>query len=169
MNQNDIPIESLCLWAHLALIMSLTSMKMLTNMTHMQYIQDNAMLKPSWKFGESKWNPCWGIVLMSSSGTNYVPRAWRYWPIWLIYNLIWDNAMLKPSWKFGEWKWNPCWVIVLTSSSGTNHVPNKHEDVDQYDSYAIPSKIMPYQSYPKSFTHKMKSLLSYHVNELIWH
>ena len=32
------------------------------------------MLKLSWKFGESKWNPCWVIVLMSSPGTNYVPN-----------------------------------------------------------------------------------------------
>ena len=32
---------------------------------------------------------------------------------------------------------------MLTSSSGTNYVPNKHEDVDKYDSYAIPLKIMP--------------------------
>ena len=30
------------------------------------------MLKLSCKFGESKWNPCWLIVLTSSSGTNYV-------------------------------------------------------------------------------------------------
>ena len=51
--------------------------------------------------------------------------------------------MLKLSLKFGESKWYPYWVIVLTSSSGTNYVPNEHEDVDQYDSYAIPSKIMP--------------------------
>ena len=36
------------------------------------------------------------------------------------------------------------------SSSDTNYVPNEHEDVDQYYSYAIPSKIMPYQSYPES-------------------
>ena len=35
------------------------------------------------------------------------------------------------------------------SSSSTNHVSNKHEDADQYSSFAIPSKIMPYQSYPK--------------------
>ena len=27
---------------------------------------------------------------------------------------------------------------MLTSSSGTNYVLNGHEDVDQYDSYAIP-------------------------------
>ena len=32
------------------------------------------MLKVSWKFGESKWNPYWVIVLTSSSGTNYVPN-----------------------------------------------------------------------------------------------
>ena len=31
------------------------------------------MLKLTWKFGESKWNPYyWGIVLTSSSDTNYV-------------------------------------------------------------------------------------------------
>ena len=27
---------------------------------------------PVYKFGESKWNPCWLIMLTSSSGTNYV-------------------------------------------------------------------------------------------------
>ena len=32
------------------------------------------MLKLSWTFGESKWNPYWVIVLTSSSGTNYVPN-----------------------------------------------------------------------------------------------
>ena len=37
-------------------------------------IQDNAMFKLSWKFGESQWNPCWVIVLTNSSGTNYVPN-----------------------------------------------------------------------------------------------
>ena len=35
------------------------------------------------------------------------------------------------------------WVIMLISSSGTNHVRNKHEDVDHYDPYALPYKIMP--------------------------
>ena len=39
-------------------------------------------------------------------------------------------------------------------SSDTNHVPNEHEDADQYDSYAVPSKIMPYQSYPKSLVNQ---------------
>ena len=32
------------------------------------------MLKLSWKFGGSKWNPYWVIVLTSSSGTYYVPN-----------------------------------------------------------------------------------------------
>ena len=36
-NQNEIPIDLLCLRAHLALIMSLISMKMLTNIAHLQY------------------------------------------------------------------------------------------------------------------------------------
>ena len=35
------------------------------------YTLYNAMLKLSWKFGESKWNPCWLIVLLSSIGTNH--------------------------------------------------------------------------------------------------
>ena len=40
------------------------------------------------------------------------------------------------------------------SSSATNYVPNKHEDADQYDSYAIPYKMMSYQSYPKSLVNQ---------------
>ena len=43
---------------------------------------------------------------------------------------------------------------MLTSSSGTNYVPNEHEDVDQYDSYAIPSKIMPCLSHPESLVNE---------------
>ena len=40
------------------------------------------------------------------------------------------------------------------SSSDTNYVHNYHEDADQYDSYAVPSKIMPYQSDPKSLVNQ---------------
>ena len=40
--------------------------------------------------------------------------------------------------------------MVLTSSSGTNYVPNEHEDIDQYGSFTIPSKGMPYYSHPAS-------------------
>ena len=56
---------------------------------------------------------------------------------------------------------------------GTNYVPNEHEDVDQYDSFALPSDLMLYQSHPESLVNQneilMKSLLSYRINELIWH
>ena len=37
-------------------------------------IEDNAILKPPCKFGESNWNPYWVIMLTSSSGTNHVPN-----------------------------------------------------------------------------------------------
>ena len=50
--------------------------------------------------------------------------------------------MLQLSHKFGQSEWNPYRLIALTSSSSSNYVPND-EDVDQYDPYAIPSKIMP--------------------------
>ena len=60
------------------------------------------MLKLSSKFGESKWNPCWLIVLTSSTGTSYgLNEHEEFLPIWLIYNTIQDNAMLKPPSKFG--------------------------------------------------------------------
>ena len=36
------------------------------------------------------------------------------------------------------------------SSSAINHVPNEHEDIDQYGSFTLPSKIMPRESYPES-------------------
>ena len=80
---------------------------------------------------------------MSSSGANYVPNEHEdVDQLWPIYNTIRDNVMLKLSRKFGESKWNPCWLIALTSSTGTNYVPDKHEDFDQYDSFAIPSEMI---------------------------
>ena len=36
-NQNEIPVDLLCQRAQLALIMALTSMKILTNMAHLKY------------------------------------------------------------------------------------------------------------------------------------
>ena len=45
------------------------------------------------------------------------------------------------------------------SSSDTNYVPIEHEDADQYDSYAIPSKIMPYQSYHKILVNQKEILI----------
>ena len=40
------------------------------------------------------------------------------------------------------------------SSSDTTYVPNEHEDADQYDSYTVSSKIMPYRSYPESLVNQ---------------
>ena len=43
---------------------------------------------------------------------------------------------------------------MLTSSSVTHYVPNEHEDIDQYGSFTIPSKIMPCESYPESLVNQ---------------
>ena len=67
--------------------------------------------------------------------------------------------MLKLSCKFGELKWNPCWLIVLTSSTGTNYGLNEQEDLHQYGSFTIPSKIMPYQSHPASLDDLLDKLI----------
>ena len=67
--------------------------------------------------------------------------------------------MLKLSWKFGESKWNPYWVIMVTSSSGTNYVPNEHEDVNQYGSFAMPSKMALCYSYPVSLVNQNELLI----------
>ena len=41
----------------------------------------------------------------------------------------------------------------------SNYVPNEHEDVDQYGSFAIPSKIMLYQSHPESLVKQNEILI----------
>ena len=110
--------------------MSLMSMKVLTNMTHMQY--------------RLSYRPCW------SYPESLVSQNEIHDDIWLICNTIWDNAMLQASFKFGEPKRNHYWGIMLMKSTGINYVPNEYEDVDQYGSIAIPSEIMPHQSYPES-------------------
>ena len=48
---------------------------------------------------------------------------------------------------------------MLTSSSGTNNVPNKHEGVDQYGSFALPSDLMLYQSHPESLVNQNEILI----------
>ena len=69
-------------------------------------------------------------------------------------NNIKDDAMLKLSCKFDVSKWNPYWLSTIMNSTGTNYVIKEHEDVDWYDSFVIPSKIMPYQSYPESLVNQ---------------
>ena len=113
-NQNEIPIELTCQQAHLGLIMSLMSMKMLANMVHIWY--------------SLRWCHVTGIlqvclINLKSLLTHRVNEliwkwlcpwwAWRCWQIWLICNTIWENAMLKLFCKFGPLKWNPCWLIML--------------------------------------------------------
>ena len=89
-------------------------------------------------------------MLTSSSGTNYVPNEHedvdQYDPYAISSEIMKKKkkAMLKLSCKFGESKLNPCWLVVLTSSTGTNYGLNDHEDFDQFGSFKIPSKIMPY-------------------------
>ena len=100
------------------------------------------MLKLSCKFGESKWNPNWIIVLTSLSGTNYVLNGHEDVDLYYTYT-----------------KWNPYWVIVLTSSSGTNHVLNEHEGVDQYGSFSIPSELVLYQSHLESLVNQNEILI----------
>ena len=48
---------------------------------------------------------------------------------------------------------------MLTSSPDSNYVPNEHEDVDQYGSFAIPSKIMLYLSHPESLVNQNEILI----------
>ena len=54
------------------------------------------------------------------------------------------------------------------NSTGSNYVLNEHEDVDRFGSFAIPSEIMPYQSFPESLVNQNEIPIAC-VNELIWH
>ena len=140
--------------------MSIMSMKMMTNMAHLQHHLRKCYIKPILKVWWTK------MKSLSSYHVNELiwlllcpKRAWRCWPIWLICNTLRDNAMLKLSCKFGELKWNPCWLIMLTTSSGTNYVVNEHENVNQYGSLAIPSEIMLYQSHHESLVNQNEILI----------
>ena len=126
----------------------------------------NAMLYLFCPFGESKCKLRWVILLISSAVTNY-ERTRRYWPIWAICDTTRPNAMLKPSCKFGESTYNPCRVIISTSSSGTNYVLNMHEDIDQYNQYIIPPRLILCYIYTASFVNQSEILFSYPANELI--
>ena len=48
---------------------------------------------------------------------------------------------------------------MSTSSSGTNYVLNEHEDVGKYGSFAKPSEIMVYQSYPECLVNQNEILI----------
>ena len=115
-NQNDITIELTCQQAHLGLIMSLMSMKMLANMVHMWYSE----VIPCYRYPASLLDQfAWSISLLTHRVNELIWKwlcpwwAWRCWQIWLICNTIWENAMLKLFCKSGPLKWNPCWLIML--------------------------------------------------------
>ena len=69
-NENEIPMELLCQLAHLSLIKSLISIKILKNKVHMQYHPRKCYIISYWKF--VKWNHYWVIVLTNSSGPSHV-------------------------------------------------------------------------------------------------
>ena len=104
-------------------------------------IWENIVIQLFCKFQESNWNPDWFIALMNSFDT--YPQKKKKNGQHAKYNTIPDNVTLQLSCKFGASIWNHFWLILLTRSSDSNHVPNEHEDVDQYNPYAIPSEIMP--------------------------
>ena len=115
-----------------------------------EFHKNNARLKLSCKFGESKCNPCWQITLTTSRGMDYVLNEHLdFKPTWSICNTISDNIVIQLIWKFQESNWNPDWFIASMDSFDTNHIfTNYNKNLGQYDQNAIPSQIMPCYSYP---------------------
>ena len=73
------------------------------------------MLKLSWKFGESKWNPCWVIVLTSSSGTNYVPNEHEDIDQYGSFTIPSETVLkARPNFQVANWAtWKPLQVVQL--------------------------------------------------------
>ena len=120
-------------WAYLAKIMSLSSLKILTNMAHMQYhprLYNVTAIHQVWRFKRKSLLSYRVNELIWHELSPW--HVWRFWPIWPICNIIQDYAMLQLSCKFDSSKLNPYWVTVLTSSSDTNYLLIKYEDFDQY-------------------------------------
>ena len=74
-------------------------------------------------------------MLTSSSGTDYVLNEHE------------DVGQFVHMWYYLRW------------CHGTNYVPNEHEDVDQYDSFALSSDLMLYQSHPESLVNQNEILI----------
>ena len=87
---------------------SCTTSTMNFHMAYFSWIpQNNARLKLSCKFGESKCNP---ITLTTSHGMDYVLNEHLdFKPTWSICNTISDNIMIQLIWKFQESNWKPDW------------------------------------------------------------
>ena len=129
---------------------SFTTSTMNFHMAYFSWIpQNNARLKLSCKFGESKCNPCKHIILTTSHGMDYVLNEHLdFMPTWSICNTISDNIVIQLIWKFQESNWNPNWFIALMDSFDTNYIFTNNKNLGQYDQNAIPSQIMPCYSYP---------------------
>ena len=129
---------------------SFTTSTMNFHMAYFSWIpQNNARLKLSCKFGESKCNPCKHIILTTSHGMDYVLNEHLdFMPTWSICNTISDNIVIQLIWKFQETNWNPDWFIALMDSFDTNYIFTNNKNLGQYDQNAIPSQIMPCYSYP---------------------
>ena len=129
---------------------SFTTSTMNFHMAYFSWIpQNNARLKLSCKFGESKCNPCKHIILTTSHGMDYVLNEHLdFMPTWSIGNTISDNIVIQLIWKFQESNWNPDWFSALMDSFDTNYIFTNNKNLGQYDQNAIPSQIMPCYSYP---------------------
>ena len=130
------------------------SCKISTMNFHMVYFswipQNDARLKLSCKFGDSKCNPYWGIAV-TSHGTNYVfnehLKFSQHDPYAIPSEIIsWYKYMYSASFKNQT---EPLielldyWVIGLLNSFDTNYILNNDKDLGQYDLSAILSQIMP--------------------------
>ena len=93
---------------------SCTTSTMNFHMAYFSWIpKNNAKFQLSCKFGESKCNPCYHIILTTSHGMDYVLNEHLdFMPTWHICNIISDNIVIQLIWKFQESNWNPDWFIA---------------------------------------------------------
>ena len=127
------------------------------HIAYFSWIPQNARLKLSCKFDESKCNPYWYITLTTSHGMNHVLNEHldfsQHDPHQCPYAIT-SVIVIQLIWKFQESNWNPDWFIALMNSFDTNHIFNNNKNLGQYDQNPIPSKIRPCYSYPASLTNQ---------------
>ena len=85
------------------------------HMAHFSWIsKNNARLKLSCKFGESKCNPYWHITLMTSHGMNYVLDEHKDIDQFASFTIPSGKCYIKAILKVW-WTKIKSWVIILTS------------------------------------------------------
>ena len=123
---------------------SYTTSTMNFHMAYFSWIpKNNARLKLSCKFGESKCNPYWHITLTTSYGMNHVLNEHKDFdqfgsftiPSEIVLYQSHPESLVNQNEILSE--------LLSTSWSGNNYVHNEHEDVDRYGSFAIPSETRP--------------------------